>query len=118
MTTEQAKALSEAAITRLMDALERGRSDALKTYASAHPGSYDAQIALGRALRKEGDLDQAVAALERAAALAPMAAGPDSPHAQLVEIALERRDNQQDEGRPQEDLPVRVEEEDGVLPLG
>src|SRR6185437_14365705 len=28
------------------------------------------------------------------------------------------RDNQQDEGRPQEDLPVRVEEEDGVLPLG
>jgi antirestriction protein ArdC len=34
MTTEQAKALSETAITRLMDALERGQSDALKTYLS------------------------------------------------------------------------------------
>src|SRR4029077_20951551 len=34
MTTEQAKALSETAITRLMDAVERGQSDALKTYLS------------------------------------------------------------------------------------
>lgn len=34
MTTQQAKALSETAITRLMDALERGQSDALKTYLS------------------------------------------------------------------------------------
>jgi hypothetical protein len=34
MTTEQAKALSETAITRLMDALECGQSDALKTYLS------------------------------------------------------------------------------------
>lgn len=32
MTTEQAKQLSESAITRLMDALERGKSDALKAY--------------------------------------------------------------------------------------
>ena len=35
MTTEQAKTLSENAITRLMEALERGQSDALKTYLSA-----------------------------------------------------------------------------------
>jgi antirestriction protein ArdC len=32
MTTEQAKQLSEDAITRLMEALERGQSDALKNY--------------------------------------------------------------------------------------
>src|SRR6266853_6218270 len=35
MTTEQAKTLSESAICRLMEALERGQSDALKTYLSA-----------------------------------------------------------------------------------
>jgi antirestriction protein ArdC len=34
MTTEQAKSLSETAIAKLMDALERGQSDALKTYLS------------------------------------------------------------------------------------
>jgi antirestriction protein ArdC len=34
MTTEQAKSLSEAAIAKLMDALERGQSDALRTYLS------------------------------------------------------------------------------------
>jgi len=35
MTTEQAKMLSESAISQLMGALERGESDALKTYLSA-----------------------------------------------------------------------------------
>ena len=34
MTTEQAKQLSEDAISRLMAALESGKSDALKTYLS------------------------------------------------------------------------------------
>ncbi len=32
MTTEQAKQLSESAIAKLMDALERGQSEALKLY--------------------------------------------------------------------------------------
>ena len=32
MTTEQAKSLSESAIAQLMDALERGHSEALKLY--------------------------------------------------------------------------------------
>ena len=32
MTTEQAKSLSENAISRLMEALERGQSEALKNY--------------------------------------------------------------------------------------
>ena len=35
MTTEQAKTLSETATARLMEALERGDSEALKTYLSA-----------------------------------------------------------------------------------
>jgi antirestriction protein ArdC len=35
MTTEQAKQLSEDALSQLMDALERGHSEALKTYLSA-----------------------------------------------------------------------------------
>jgi len=35
MTTEQAKSLSEIAISRLMDSLERGQSDSLKLYLSA-----------------------------------------------------------------------------------
>src|SRR5580658_8813292 len=34
MTTEQAKTLSETALEKLMDALERGQSEALKTYLS------------------------------------------------------------------------------------
>src|SRR6266849_1423065 len=34
MTTDQAKKLSEDAITKLMEALERGQSEALKTYLS------------------------------------------------------------------------------------
>ena len=32
MTTEQAKNLSESALTRLMESLERGQSEALKRY--------------------------------------------------------------------------------------
>ena len=35
MTTEQAKSISETAISRLMDALERGQSEVLKTYLAA-----------------------------------------------------------------------------------
>jgi len=35
MTTEQAKTLSETAVSRLMEALERGQSDALRTYLNA-----------------------------------------------------------------------------------
>jgi hypothetical protein len=34
MTTEQAKSLSESAISKLVEALERGQSEALKLYLS------------------------------------------------------------------------------------
>lgn len=64
----------------------------LKAYAAAHPGSYPVQMTLGGALRKTGAVDEAVAIFERAAALVPLAHGAGSPHAQLAQIALERRD--------------------------
>src|SRR5207248_10990312 len=50
------------------------------------------QMALGFALRKQGELDDALQVFERAAALVPLARGKDSPHAQMAEIALEKKD--------------------------
>ncbi len=65
----------------------------LVTNALDHPGSYPIQLALGRALRKEAALDEAMQAFERAASLVPVATGRDSPHAQMAQIALEKKDN-------------------------
>lgn len=67
--------------------------DALREYEKKHPDSYPVQVAYGTALRKAGDIDEAVRVFERAAAMVPIAAGDDSPNAQLAEIALERKDN-------------------------
>lgn len=64
----------------------------LEVLAEQHPDSYDVQHALGLALREQGDLDGATAALGRAASLFPTAAGDDSPHAVLADIATERGD--------------------------
>jgi tetratricopeptide (TPR) repeat protein len=64
----------------------------LRIMAAANLGSYPVHVVFGRALRKAGQIDEAVQAFERAAKLVPIAAGPDSPHAQLAEIALERKD--------------------------
>ena len=65
---------------------------AVKTLADANPRSFPVQMALGRLLRKEGQLDEATAVFERAAALIPSAAGKDSPHDQMAEIALQKKD--------------------------
>jgi tetratricopeptide (TPR) repeat protein len=65
---------------------------ALRAYASENPQSFAGQMALGRALRKEEQVDEAVQAFERAAALVPQARGENSPHAQLADIALARDD--------------------------
>ena len=51
-------------------------------------------LALGQARRAAGDLDGALDALGRAADLIPMAVGPDSPRALLIEIALEQGDRE------------------------
>ena len=66
--------------------------DELKKYAGDHKDSYVPQLVLGDALRKANDLDGAVQAFSRAAALVPTAVGLDSPHAQMADIAIERKD--------------------------
>jgi cellulose synthase operon protein C len=66
--------------------------DALRALASANADNFTAQLALGMALKKTAP-DEAIAALERAAALVPHATGPDSPQAQIAEVALARGDN-------------------------
>ena len=71
---------------------ERASLEELKALAEEHPDSYDVQHRLGLALRTQGDLDGATAALGRAASLFPAATGDDSPHAVLAEIAAERGD--------------------------
>ncbi len=65
---------------------------ALKTIAEANPRSFPVQMALGAALRKAGQADDARQAFERAAALVPLAGGPGSPHEQLAAMALEKKD--------------------------
>ena len=70
----------------------RRRSRTLRTLANENPRSYPVQLAYGAALRKAGSTDEAMQVFERAAALAPSATGDDSPHAQMAEIALEKKD--------------------------
>ena len=47
---------------------------------------------LAQALHKDGDALGAIRVLERAAALVPSATGPESPHAIIAAISLERKD--------------------------
>ncbi len=54
--------------------------------AAANTGSYPLQLAYGRALAEAGD-GAAFEVLERAAALVPMATGPESPHAVMGRLA-------------------------------
>ncbi len=63
------------------------RLGALRAAAAAQPGSYLAQMALGRALYEAGALTEALTVLERAAALVPGATGAESPRALMAEIA-------------------------------
>ncbi|MFI5179356.1 MAG: tetratricopeptide repeat protein, partial [Vicinamibacterales bacterium] len=65
---------------------------ALKSLAAEHPRSYPIQVALGRVLRKDGSVDDAMQAFERAAALVPIARGAGSPHDEMASMALERKD--------------------------
>jgi tetratricopeptide (TPR) repeat protein len=65
---------------------------ALRAFASENPESYVGQMALGQALLKEEEIEEAAQAFERAAALVPVARGPASPRAQLAAIAMEKGD--------------------------
>jgi len=64
----------------------------LKTIAAEHPRSYPVQVALGRALKRDGQLDDALQAFERAAALVPVARGKGSPYEEIAAIALQKKD--------------------------
>jgi tetratricopeptide (TPR) repeat protein len=72
--------------------LGRATVDSLRTLARDNPQSYPVQVAFGLALRKAGSNDEAMQVFERAAGLAPSAVGPESPHAQMADIALEKKD--------------------------
>jgi tetratricopeptide (TPR) repeat protein len=58
----------------------------LRIAAASKPGSYRAQMALGRALAEQGD-KAAFEPLEKAAALIPVAIGEESPHAIMARLA-------------------------------
>ncbi len=66
--------------------------DALRRLAEEHPGRFEIQFALGRELREAGEVDAALAALERAAMLAPMMTGIDSPRGLIAAIAESQGD--------------------------
>ena len=72
-----------------VDLLKHAARRICETLASDNPRSYPVQMALGHALRKAGQLEDAMQAFERAAALVPAARGKDSPHEQMAAIALE-----------------------------
>jgi tetratricopeptide (TPR) repeat protein len=72
--------------------LARATLDSLRTLARENPQSYPVQEAYGLALRKAGSNDEAMQVFERAAALAPTAVGNESPHAQMADLALEKKD--------------------------
>jgi tetratricopeptide (TPR) repeat protein len=72
--------------------LEQMPVETLRRYAADYPRSYLVQAALGRALRKAGQTDEAMLAFERAAGLVPTASGPSSPHAQMADMAIEKKD--------------------------
>jgi Tfp pilus assembly protein PilF len=73
--------------------LPRMPLDAIRPYAGQHPESFPVQMVFGSALRKAGELDQALEVFARAAALAPaVSTGPEGPQAQMAEIAIEKND--------------------------
>jgi tetratricopeptide (TPR) repeat protein len=72
--------------------LLRTSTDKLQTLAVENPRSFPVQMALGRALRKEGKIDEAMQAFERAAQLVPLAGGKDSAHEQMAAMAIEKKD--------------------------
>ena len=70
---------------------EKTPLELVKVIASANPGSYTAQMALGEA-QIESNPDGAIAAFERAAQLIPNVTGEDSPEALIAAVALKKGD--------------------------
>jgi tetratricopeptide (TPR) repeat protein len=72
--------------------LLRAPVEGLQLLADKNPGSYPVHLVLGNKLREAGKVDEAIKAFERAAALAPVATGEDSPNLQIAQLSLERKD--------------------------
>jgi tetratricopeptide (TPR) repeat protein len=72
--------------------LGRATLDSLRTLARDNQQSYPVQEAFALALRKAGSNDEAMKVFEHAATLAPTAVGAESPHAQMADIALDKKD--------------------------
>ena len=70
------------------------RLDALRRLAGDNPDRFSVQFSFGMALRAAGELDAALDALERAAALAPTETGIDSPRGVIAAIAQEQGDRE------------------------
>ncbi len=66
-------------------------AEQITAIASANPGSFAAQMALGEALMASNP-DGAMAAFERAAQLVPNVTGDDSPYALIAAVALKKGD--------------------------
>lgn len=67
--------------------------EVIRAAAAKNPNNYQYQRRLGFLLREAGEYDEAIEAFERAAALAPLAIGEDSPNAQIAQMAMERQDH-------------------------
>jgi tetratricopeptide (TPR) repeat protein len=63
----------------------------LKKYAESHEGAFAPQMVLAAKLHSAGNVDEAMQVYEKAAALMPMAIGPESPHAKMADIAVEQK---------------------------
>ena len=74
------------------DELQQIPLGAMKALAVKYPDSYRTQMALAQQLLVAGEDDEAIKALEKAAALVPVATGPNSPNAQLAALAIEKKD--------------------------
>jgi len=85
-------ALRQALAAPDLEKFEAMPVDVLRGSVAEHGKSFPFLMVYGQALRKAGQLDEAVDVFEKAAALVPVARGADSPHAQVAEIAIERKD--------------------------
>lgn len=86
--TLKARFESLARVLREVPALgETTTVDELRALAAREPDSFAVQMRLARAAADAGDRPTAITAYERASALVPTAGGPESPRAQLAELA-------------------------------
>jgi tetratricopeptide (TPR) repeat protein len=72
------------------DIPEKATADELKAMASKNPDSFRIQMTLARRLFDAGDLTGSIQALERAAALVPIATGDANPNAMIAAVATKQ----------------------------